>query len=46
MFLQARFLARWCVGPSPIVFIHGEIDGMDYWEHQLAEFSREPLPGL
>jgi 3-oxoadipate enol-lactonase len=26
-------------GP-PMVFIHGEIHGMDYWEHQLAEFSQ------
>jgi len=27
-------------GP-PMVFIHGEIHGMDYWEHQMAEFSRD-----
>lgn len=27
-------------GPD-IVFIHGEIHGMDYWEHQIAEFSRD-----
>ena len=27
-------------GPG-IVFVHGEIHGMDYWEHQVAEFSRE-----
>ncbi|RYZ09949.1 MAG: alpha/beta fold hydrolase [Comamonadaceae bacterium] len=27
-------------GP-PLVFIHGEIHGMDYWEHQMAEFSRD-----
>lgn len=26
-------------GPG-MVFIHGEIHGMDYWEHQMAEFSR------
>jgi pimeloyl-ACP methyl ester carboxylesterase len=26
-------------GP-PMVFVHGEIHGMDYWEHQIAEFSR------
>jgi|SRR5690625_4397383 len=24
-----------------IVFIHGEIHGMHYWEHQVAEFSRD-----
>lgn len=23
-----------------LVFIHGEIHGMEYWEHQIAEFSR------
>ena len=27
-------------GP-PMVFIHGEIHGMDYWAHQMAEFSRD-----
>ena len=27
-------------GPD-MVFIHGEIHGMDYWEHQMAEFSRD-----
>ena len=27
-------------GPD-IVFIHGEIHGLDYWEHQIAEFSRD-----
>jgi 3-oxoadipate enol-lactonase len=26
-------------GPD-MVFIHGEIHGMDYWEHQMEEFSR------
>ena len=26
-------------GP-PMVFIHGEIHGMDYWEHQMAWFSQ------
>ena len=25
-------------GPD-MVFIHGEIHGMEYWEHQLADFS-------
>jgi pimeloyl-ACP methyl ester carboxylesterase len=25
-------------GP-PMVFVHGEIHGMDYWEHQIEEFS-------
>src|SRR5690606_39373966 len=24
-----------------IVFIHGEIHGMQYWEHQIKEFSRD-----
>lgn len=24
-----------------MVFIHGEIHGLDYWEHQLDEFSRD-----
>lgn len=27
-------------GP-PIVFIHGEIHGLDYWEHQMDAFSRD-----
>ncbi len=27
-------------GPG-LVFIHGEIHGLDYWEHQIAEFSRD-----
>lgn len=27
-------------GP-PMVFIHGEIHGMAYWEHQMAEFSKD-----
>jgi 3-oxoadipate enol-lactonase len=27
-------------GPD-IVFIHGEIHGMEYWEYQLAEFSKD-----
>lgn len=27
-------------GPD-LVFIHGEIHGLDYWEHQIAEFSRD-----
>ena len=27
-------------GPD-IVFIHGEIHGLEYWEHQLAEFSTD-----
>ncbi|MGE0331790.1 MAG: alpha/beta fold hydrolase [Ramlibacter sp.] len=27
-------------GPD-MVFIHGEIHGMDYWEHQMAEFSKD-----
>jgi pimeloyl-ACP methyl ester carboxylesterase len=27
-------------GP-PMVFIHGEIHGLDYWEHQLDEFSHD-----
>jgi 3-oxoadipate enol-lactonase len=27
-------------GP-PMVFIHGEIHGMEYWEHQMTEFSRD-----
>ncbi len=26
---------------APMVFIHGEIHGMDYWEHQMAAFSRD-----
>jgi pimeloyl-ACP methyl ester carboxylesterase len=26
---------------SDIVFIHGEIHGMDYWEYQLPEFARD-----
>lgn len=26
---------------SDIVFIHGEIHGSEYWEHQIAEFSRD-----
>lgn len=25
----------------PIVFVHGEIHGMQYWEEQVAEFSRD-----
>ena len=24
-----------------LVFIHGEIHGMEYWEHQVAEFSKD-----
>lgn len=27
-------------GPD-MVFIHGEIHGLDYWEHQIADFSRD-----
>ena len=27
-------------GPD-LVFIHGEIHGLDYWEYQIAEFSRD-----
>jgi pimeloyl-ACP methyl ester carboxylesterase len=27
-------------GPD-MVFIHGEIHGMEYWEHQLADFSTD-----
>ena len=27
-------------GPD-LVFIHGEIHGTEYWEHQIAEFSRD-----
>jgi pimeloyl-ACP methyl ester carboxylesterase len=27
-------------GPD-LVFIHGEIHGIDYWDHQIAEFSRD-----
>ena len=30
------------VGNGPdLVFIHGEIHGIDYWEHQIAEFSKD-----
>jgi pimeloyl-ACP methyl ester carboxylesterase len=26
---------------ADLVFIHGEIHGLEYWEHQLAEFARD-----
>ena len=30
------------VGSGPdLVFIHGEIHGIDYWEHQIADLSRD-----
>jgi len=30
------------IGQGPdLVFIHGEIHGIDYWEHQIADFSRD-----
>ena len=30
------------VGEGPdLVFIHGEIHGTEYWEHQIAEFSKD-----
>ena len=30
------------IGDGPdLVFVHGEIHGTEYWEHQIAEFSRD-----